>query len=185
MCFRIKRKVFSWFSEFKAFDELVFIQNQIGLASAPRRCDVLNAFADENDFLRVAALLLDISVYKPFDVELPEHEFLPSFVVADHPYILVDLAILVLFLWWIRRCVVDLQKTVVEDEDVCSPRRAVPGLPDLVPAPCSDKESQQGEGIGLGRWLLRQSGTIRVTMRTTVLRTALVTILSQLPFLVC
>ena len=48
---------------------------------------------------------------------------------------MVDLAALVLFLRWICRCVVHLQKTIVEDEAVRSSGRAVAWFTDLVPAP--------------------------------------------------
>src|SRR5580704_1997148 len=56
MCFGIKRKVLSGLRQFEAFDELIFVKDQIGLASAPARCNVFNAFADKNNLLRVAAL---------------------------------------------------------------------------------------------------------------------------------
>ena len=56
MRFGIKRKVLSGFRQFEAFNELIFVKKQIRLASAPPRCNVLNAFAHKNKLLYVAAL---------------------------------------------------------------------------------------------------------------------------------
>lgn len=165
MCFRIERKVFSWFSEFKAFDELVFIQNQMGLTGAPSGCDVLYAFADEDKLLWLASLLLCISVDESFDVELAEDELLSGLAVADHAHVLVDLSILVLLLWQIRGRVLLFQETAVEDEGVCSPAVPRPGSPIWSPLHVPIKNLNGAKGSDLAVGSCANMGTIRVTIR--------------------
>ena len=149
MCFRIKRKVLSGFRQFEAFDELIFAENQIGLASAPPKCNVLNA---RRLFLCcVAAIFLHVGVHESFNVELSKHEFRSSFVVADHPHVVVGLAGPVLLLWGISGRVVHLHKAIFEDKAVGSLGRAMTRFTVLLPAPSAHKESQRSEGIGSDR----------------------------------
>src|SRR6516162_6653463 len=139
VCLRVKREVLFRLNQFEAFDEFVVAQNQIGLASAPTCVNILNRFTCEDQFLRVAALLLHVGVDEAFLVKLPEHEPFSGAVIPDH--IVVDFSVLILLLRWIRGCVLHLEEAIVEHEFISSLGSALAGLPGLVATPTPNEES--------------------------------------------
>lgn len=127
MRFGIGGKLFSGRRERKGLDEFIATEKSISLSRAPTARDILNCGADENQrpLFFIDAFLREL-IDESFNVKLPEHEFFLSSVDAKEADVFVRFPFRVLFLRRINRLVLDLDKTVPEDERICALGFAAP-----------------------------------------------------------
>ena len=117
--FTVKLKVLSGFGNLEDFYELVGSDYLVGLTCSKSCWNVLDVFRDEDERLTLGARMTHhILIYKTFDMELSEHEFLPGFIEAYHAPVFMNLSFWILWLRVVRTLVLHLKKLVVQNEPI-------------------------------------------------------------------
>src|SRR5688572_19379309 len=140
--------------QLEGLDELVRRDHLVRLARLPARRHVLQPLALEDDHARRAVRLHHVLIHEAFLVELAKDERFPRTVVTEERPVLMDFALGVLLLRRIRRDVLLVQETVVQDEPIGPLDGSLPRLPLRLTLPRSDHEADRRPRIrrrGLGR----------------------------------
>src|SRR5437867_601593 len=104
-CARIQLELFVGRGELEHLLELVRADDDVRLARAPSRRDVLDRARREDESVRRRLVIANVLVDKSFDVKLSQHQPTPGCVETPNPDILVNLTLRILRLRRIRALV--------------------------------------------------------------------------------
>ena len=141
-------EILAWLGQCEGFDELVVVEKVIRFFRTPSGSNVFNRGADENQ-----GALLFIETFEgelideSLSVELAQHEFLCSGIVANKADLFMSFSLRILLLGRVNGLIRDLDEAIAEGKAISPFRISRSGFTIDVAFPCSKKLPQRAPDI--------------------------------------